>query len=156
MVSFQTKNLNLGIFWTTLECKMWFIPLYSGHLEYFTTIWYNLWPFGIACGHLLYFTQFGMFKPRKIWQPWLGAIVASKISPATFQVINYKESDIRNSNDLGSEAAKRGNANDFFFRWKSSRAGVDVMITIFCDFRTIFGEKIGVFLKNQCHDQTFP
>jgi hypothetical protein len=30
--------------------------------------------------------------------------------------------------------------------------GVDVMITIFCDF---FGEKIGVFLQNQCYDQNF-
>jgi hypothetical protein len=33
-------------------------------------ICYNLWPFGIVCGHLLYFSQFGMFGPRKIWQPW--------------------------------------------------------------------------------------
>jgi hypothetical protein len=35
----------------------------------FMTIWYNLWPFGIVCGHLLYFSQFGMFGPKKIWQP---------------------------------------------------------------------------------------
>jgi hypothetical protein len=34
-------------------------------------IWYNLWPFEIVCGHLYYFSQFGMFGPRKIWQPWL-------------------------------------------------------------------------------------
>jgi hypothetical protein len=27
------------------------------------------------------------------------------------------------------------------------QAGVDVMITIFCDFFPIFGEKIGVFSK---------
>jgi hypothetical protein len=33
--------------------------------------------------------------------------------------------------------------------------GVDVMITFFCDFSPIFGEKIGVFLKNQCYDQFF-
>jgi hypothetical protein len=33
-------------------------------------IWYNLWPFGIVCDNLVYFTQFGMFGPRKIWQPW--------------------------------------------------------------------------------------
>jgi hypothetical protein len=39
-------------------------------LEYLMAIWYNLWPFGIACGHLLCFSQFGMFGPRKIWQPW--------------------------------------------------------------------------------------
>jgi hypothetical protein len=33
--------------------------------------------------------------------------------------------------------------------------GVDVMITIFCDFLTISGEKIGAFLKNQCYDHIF-
>jgi hypothetical protein len=34
-------------------------------------ICYNLWPFGIVCVHLVYFSQFGMFGPRKIWQPGL-------------------------------------------------------------------------------------
>jgi hypothetical protein len=43
--------------------------IFCDHLEYFMAIWYNLWPFGIICGHLLYFSQFGMFGPRKIWQP---------------------------------------------------------------------------------------
>jgi hypothetical protein len=38
-------------------------------LDYFTAVWYNLWPFGIVCGHLEYFSYFGMFGPRKIWQP---------------------------------------------------------------------------------------
>jgi hypothetical protein len=38
-------------------------------LEYFTAVWFNLWPFGIFCGHLVYFPRFGMFGPRKIWQP---------------------------------------------------------------------------------------
>jgi hypothetical protein len=42
-------------------------------------------------------------------------------------------------------------SGDFF----TNSAGTDVMITIFCDFLTIFGEKIGVFLKNQCYDQNF-
>jgi hypothetical protein len=44
------------------------------------TIWNILWPFGIiygclvyvVCGHLLYFSRFGMFGPRRIWQPWRG------------------------------------------------------------------------------------
>jgi hypothetical protein len=39
-------------------------------LEYFMGKYYNLGLFGIVCGHLLYFSQFGMFAPRKIWQPW--------------------------------------------------------------------------------------
>jgi hypothetical protein len=47
------------------------------HLEYFMAIWYYLWPFGIVCGHLLYCSQFGMFGPRKIWQPWFTAIGAT-------------------------------------------------------------------------------
>jgi hypothetical protein len=46
--------------------------IFYDHLEYFMAICYNLWPFGIVCGHLLYFSQFGMFGPRKIWQPWAG------------------------------------------------------------------------------------
>jgi hypothetical protein len=29
------------------------------------------------------------------------------------------------------------------------------MITIFCDFCQFLPQKIGVFLKNQCHDQIF-
>jgi hypothetical protein len=29
------------------------------------------------------------------------------------------------------------------------------MITIFCDFCQFFGEKMGVFLKNQSYDQNF-
>jgi hypothetical protein len=33
--------------------------------------------------------------------------------------------------------------------------GVDVMITIFLQFLTIFGKQIGVFLKTQCYDQNF-
>jgi hypothetical protein len=45
------------------------VGIFYDHLEYFTDIWYNLWPFGIVCGHLLCFSQFGMFGPRKIWQP---------------------------------------------------------------------------------------
>jgi hypothetical protein len=32
-------------------------------------VWCNLLPFGIVCGHLVHFPRFGMFWPRKIWQP---------------------------------------------------------------------------------------
>jgi hypothetical protein len=34
-------------------------------------------------------------------------------------------------------------------------SGVDVMITIFSNFSWFLTEKIGVFLKNQCYDQSF-
>jgi hypothetical protein len=51
-------------------------------LEHFTTIWYNLQPFGVVCGHLVYFFHFGMFGPRKIWQPWSSQL-AEKWRPVT-------------------------------------------------------------------------
>jgi hypothetical protein len=44
--------------------------IFNDHLECFIFVWYNSWPFGIVCGHLVYFFQFGVFGPRKIWQPW--------------------------------------------------------------------------------------
>jgi hypothetical protein len=45
------------------------VVIFYDNLEYFPSIWYNLWPFGIVCGNLVYFFRFGMFVPRKIWQP---------------------------------------------------------------------------------------
>jgi hypothetical protein len=54
-----------------LECLgMENVGMFYDHLEYFTALWYILWPFAIICGHLVYFSRFGMFGPRKIWQPW--------------------------------------------------------------------------------------
>jgi hypothetical protein len=57
MVLFQTKNPNLGKFWRALEWKM----------LVFMIIWNILWP-------LVYFSHFGIFGPRKIWQPWFRQI----------------------------------------------------------------------------------
>jgi hypothetical protein len=45
------------------------VCIFYHHLEYFTAILYNLWPFGMVYGRLVYFSHFGMFRPRKIWQP---------------------------------------------------------------------------------------
>jgi hypothetical protein len=50
------------------------VGIFYDHLEYFTAIWCRLFKFGIVCGHLLYFSRFGMFGPRKIWQPWFRAV----------------------------------------------------------------------------------
>jgi hypothetical protein len=44
------------------------------HLAYFTAIWYNLCTFGTVGGHLVYISHFGMFGPRKIWQPSTAAM----------------------------------------------------------------------------------
>jgi hypothetical protein len=61
--------------WVNLERK-WNVTenvvIFYDHLAHFSIIWYNLWPFGIVCGHFVYFSRFGMFGPRKYWQPWLG------------------------------------------------------------------------------------
>jgi hypothetical protein len=45
------------------------VRIFYDHLEYFMAILYIFCLFGIVCGHLFYFSQFGMFGPRKIWQP---------------------------------------------------------------------------------------
>jgi hypothetical protein len=52
MVSFQTKNPNLGNLWRTLDWKK---LIFFGHLKYFTAIWYILWPFGTFYDHLVHF-----------------------------------------------------------------------------------------------------
>jgi hypothetical protein len=46
------------------------LGIFYDHLVSFTAIGNILWPFGIFYGHLVYFSYFGMFGPRKIWQPW--------------------------------------------------------------------------------------
>jgi hypothetical protein len=48
------------------------VDIFYDLLEYFSAIWYYLWPFGIIWGYLVYFSRFGMFGPRRIWQPWPG------------------------------------------------------------------------------------
>jgi hypothetical protein len=66
MVYFKTENTNLGIFLGALEWKM---------LAYFTAVRYKLWPFGILYGRLVTLFCFGIFGPRKIWQPWFRGLV---------------------------------------------------------------------------------
>jgi hypothetical protein len=67
---------NVAIFYDHLEYFMaiwnilWPFGIFYGHLEYLMAIWYNLWQYSIVCGHFVYLSQFGMFGPRKIWQPW--------------------------------------------------------------------------------------
>jgi preprotein translocase subunit SecY len=46
MVSFQTKNPNLGKFWRALDWKM---------LIYFMAIWNIIHTFGIFCNHFVHF-----------------------------------------------------------------------------------------------------
>jgi hypothetical protein len=68
MVYFQTKNPNLGLFCRAFDWEN--VGIFYDHLKYVKAIWHNLRPFSKVCSHLVYFSQFGMFGPRKIWQPW--------------------------------------------------------------------------------------
>jgi hypothetical protein len=60
MVSFQTKNPNLGIFWRALDCKM---------LIYFMAICNILQTFVIFCVHLVIFSSFGIMHQEKSGSP---------------------------------------------------------------------------------------
>jgi hypothetical protein len=50
------------------------VDILHGLLEYMTAIWYILWQSVIVCSHLVHISHFGMFGPRKIWQPWSQSI----------------------------------------------------------------------------------
>jgi hypothetical protein len=59
MVSFRTKDPNLGLFRGTLEWKM---------LLYILVIWTILLPLGVMYGTLVtYFLSFGIFSPALVY-----------------------------------------------------------------------------------------
>jgi hypothetical protein len=80
MVYFKTKNPNLGIF---LNGKFWCILRQFGKCTYVVYEYLvhipTIWPFCICSvfvyvvyayvANLVYFSRYGMFGPRKIWQP---------------------------------------------------------------------------------------
>jgi hypothetical protein len=45
------------------------IGIFYEHLVHFTIFCYVLWTLGKNRGNLAYFSRFGIFVPRKIWQP---------------------------------------------------------------------------------------
>jgi hypothetical protein len=67
---------NVGIFYFYLVYMYYdhFIRLMYiyGHLVNLMYICVHLANLMYICGHLVHFFRFGMFVPRKIWQPWLG------------------------------------------------------------------------------------
>jgi hypothetical protein len=69
MVYFQTKNPNLGKFWTTLDWKM--LIYFMAVLEYSTDIWDILRQFGTFCVHLVHFSGFGIMHQVKSGNPGL-------------------------------------------------------------------------------------
>jgi hypothetical protein len=75
MVSFQTKNPNLGKFWMALDAEM---------LTYFTDIWDILRPFGTFCVHLVHFFRFWYRVPRKSGNPVCEAFYICFCPPTFF------------------------------------------------------------------------
>jgi hypothetical protein len=65
MAYFETKNPNMGKFWSVLQWKM---------LVYFVAVWSILQPFGILVtiwyifGQMVYFFPLWYVVPRKIWK----------------------------------------------------------------------------------------
>jgi hypothetical protein len=62
-----------------------------------------------------------------------------------------RKEEIKRKEEMGLKKVKKG------FRFLLNcqiKPGVDVMITIFCDFRQIMAKNC-VFLKNQCYGQFF-
>jgi hypothetical protein len=79
LFSNQKSQVNFGGPWNRKCCYVYFMTICNLlHMA----IGHNVWQFGVVCRHLLYFYHFGMFGPRKIWQPWL--LYNSKESAAGF------------------------------------------------------------------------
>jgi hypothetical protein len=58
------------------------VDIFYDHLEYFGIIYGRL--AYVVCGHLLYLSRFGMFGPRKIWQPWCGTDLINQMEQLNF------------------------------------------------------------------------
>jgi hypothetical protein len=95
--------------------------------KYFIAIWDNLLQFGIVCGHLVYISHFGMFGPRKIWQPWHRDKNSSQVK-ITDMILPAP----------GACAVIRGRCYDHNFRR---------FLPIFCDFCQFSAKKLSFFSK---------
>jgi hypothetical protein len=86
MVYFQTRNFNLGIFWSALKLKMSvdFVECW----EYCAAILYMLWPFSIFCDSLVFFPVF-VYCAKKNLATMSNAYVMKKF------VQNLKKSQFR-------------------------------------------------------------
>jgi hypothetical protein len=63
MVSFQTKNPNLGKLSEGLRNEN--VGIFYVHLEHFTAIWYIMWPFGNVVVIWYIFPHFGTLCQEK-------------------------------------------------------------------------------------------
>jgi hypothetical protein len=69
MVCIQTKNPNLGKFWSVLQWKM---LVFMDTWSIFTVFCYILWTLGIVRGNLVYFSRFGILYQAKSGNPGKG------------------------------------------------------------------------------------
>jgi hypothetical protein len=150
MVCFQTKNSNFGKIGRALE---WTMP---HNLEYFTAIWYNLLPFGAVCCHLVYLLHFGMFPPRKIWQPWCHcyAAVATFNGSEPFYILIYRKAQFPESVGVCSFFCRKNLFGDLLIFPEIRQLCFSVTRDRCYDFKNIFAKKlsknIGVFCSNYC------
>jgi hypothetical protein len=76
MVSFQTKNPNLGKCLRALP-RLENVDILYGHLQYSTNTWDSLGPFGTFCVHLVHFFRFWYHAPKN-----LATLVESRVAAA--------------------------------------------------------------------------
>jgi hypothetical protein len=133
---FSNQNPDLGKVWRVFQWDM----LVYGHLVYFTAIWYSLWPFGILGVIWYIFSRFGIFYLEKSGNPGLLKVFASCLATRDeWFFSSLQPTDGINFSTVALWGEIWGRCYDHNF----------------LRFLTIFGEKIGVFLKNQCYDQNF-
>jgi hypothetical protein len=87
MVCFETKNSNLGKFWSALDWKMF---------QYFMAIWNILWRLGIFYDHLVHFeiiwytfSGFGIMYQEKSGNPVVESMAARRCSPRAKHSLAY-------------------------------------------------------------------
>jgi hypothetical protein len=84
---------------------------------------------GTVCGHLVYFSHFGMFGPRKIWQPWVTLKLAQLVNCSSPELLalplclprlsEHQEQILLSSNFNQNEFFKKKKRRNIFFFFSS-------------------------------------
>jgi hypothetical protein len=158
-ICFQTKNSNLGKFrrvsqWnmlvysTAIRYILCPFGIFCGLLVYLMALWYISWPFGIFLGHVVYFVA--------IWYIFSVLVSCTKKNLASRYKQKYifvffpMDSFFARSSSVSVENMQfvLGNANVTNRLTETDLSpGVDVMITIFCDFCQFSAKKLTFFSK---------
>jgi hypothetical protein len=103
------------------------MAIWSTYRNYCHLVYF--WSFCTFYGYLVYFFTIWYVVSRKIWQPW-------------FQV------DSTMNHTLKLTKTTKRNRESLIFH-------AELGSMLWSKISVIFGDKIGVFLKNQCYDQIF-